>query len=112
MPDKSPRFSRRVKLSVRTGVWIAVLVLSACGGASERWVKSGATEDNIAHDIEQCKFYAEAISTAEAGATYEVYISAGGAPIVVPGAESLRYTRQRSEFVACMTSREYHLSTN
>ena len=89
-----------------------VLALAACGGAAERWVKPGVTEEAIAEDINECKFQAFAFSQAEWAMTDMTYIGVLGSPIHEPSSESLRYLHQGDQFANCMADREYRRAVN
>ncbi len=91
-------------------------VLAACGSAGGAWARVGADEETVAYDVNECEFYAQAVSMAESAQSSETYIGVSPTGDVVatqlPGTDALRYMRQGDAFARCMASRGYSQAAN
>ena len=90
--------------------------LAACGSGGGAWTRAGASEEMVAYDVNECEFYAQAVSMAESAQSNETYIGVSPTGDVVatqaPGTDALRYMRQGNAFVRCMASRGYGQAAN
>ena len=94
----------------------ATVALAACAGAGGAWSRAGANEEMVAYDVNECEFYAQAVSLAESARSSETYIGVSPTGDVVatqlPGTDALRYMRQGNAFARCMASRGYSQAAN
>ena len=94
----------------------ATVALAACAGARGSWSRAGANEEMVAYDVNECEFYAQAVSLAESARSSETYIGVSPTGDVVatqlPGTDALRYMRQGNAFARCMASRGYSQAAN
>ncbi len=90
--------------------------LAACGSGGGAWTKVGASEEMVAYDVNECEFYAQAVSLAESAQSDNTYIGVSPTGDIVttqvPGSDALRYMRQGDAFAGCMASRGYSQAAN
>ena len=95
---------------------VCLVALAACSGAGGAWSRVGANEEMVAYDVNECEFYAQAVSMAESARSSDTYIGVSPTGDVVatqlPGTDALRYMRQGDAFARCMASRGYSQAAN
>ena len=92
-------------------VFVALVGLGACGGASS-WQKPGAGAEDKARDVGDCQFMAQGESLAEVirdgdRALFVARTRTRRFTLEPPGAEAFRYLRQGGLFDGCMERRGY-----